>query len=64
MELLIILEISLTRVLGPILSFEVQSSVPSPTGDLIKCLKWHKFEKQNDCILSFTSRKGADDAPN
>ena len=24
--------------------------------------KWYKFENQNDCVLSFTSRKGADDA--
>ena len=24
---------------------------------------WYKFDTQNDCVLSFTSRKGADDAP-
>ena len=53
----------MTRVLRPILSFKVQSSVPSLPGDPKNGLKWYKFENQNDCILSFTSRKGENDAP-
>ena len=63
MELLNILESSLTRVLSPILSYKVQSMVLSPPGDPKKCLKWLKFENQNDFILNFISRKGADDVP-
>ena len=63
MELLNILESSLTRVLSPILSCKVQSRVLSPPGDPKKCLKWEKFENQNDFILNFISRKGADDVP-
>ena len=40
MELLNILESSLTRVLSPILSCKVQSRVLSPPGDPEKGLKW------------------------
>ena len=47
----------------PILSFKVQSRVPSPPGDPQNGLKGYKFENQNDCILGFTSRKGENDAP-
>ena len=50
------------RMLSLILRFEVQSRVPGPPRDPKKYLKWYKFENQNDCILSFTSWKGADDA--
>ena len=63
MELLNILESSLTRVLSTILSCKVQSRVLSPPGDPKKCLKWQKCENQNDFILNFISRKGADDVP-
>ena len=63
MELLNILESSLIRMLSLILRFKVQSRVPGPPRYHKKCLKWDKIENQNDCILSFTSRKGADDAP-
>ena len=51
------------RILSPILRFKVQSRVPGPPRDPNKKVsKWYKFDKQNDCILSFTCRKGADDA--
>ena len=63
MELLNNLESSLTKILSPILSFRVQSRVPSPPGDPKKCLNWYKFENRNDRILGFTSRKGANDTP-
>ena len=50
-------------MLNLVLRFKVQSRVPGPHGDSKKCLKWHKFENQNDCFLSSTRRNGADDAP-
>ena len=62
MELLNILESSLIRMLNLVLRFKLQSRVPGTPRDLRKCLKWYKFENQNDCILSSTSRNGADDA--
>ena len=63
MESLNILESSLIRMLNLVLRFKVQSRVPGPPGDPKKCLKWYKFENQNDCLFSSTSRNGADDAP-
>ena len=63
MELLNILESSLINMLNLVLRFKVQSRVPGPHGDPKKCLKWHKFENQNDCFFSSTRRNGADEAP-
>ena len=63
MELLNILESSLIRMLNLVLRFKVQSMVPGPLRDPKKCLKWHKFENQNDCFFISTNRTGADDAP-
>ena len=48
MELLNILESSLIEILNLVLRFKVQSRVPGPPRDPKKCLKWYKFEKQND----------------
>ena len=48
MELLNILEGSLIRMVSPILRFKVQSRVLGPPRDHKKCLKWYKFENQND----------------
>ena len=62
-ELLNMLESSLIRILITILRFKVQSRLQGPRGDPQKCLKWYKFENQNDCISGFTSQKGAVDAP-
>ena len=59
MELLNILESSLTGMLSLILRF----TVPGPPRDPKKCYKWYKFENQNECILGFTGQKGTDDAP-
>ena len=63
MELLNILESSLTGMLSLIWRFTEQGRVPGPPRDPKKCLEWYKFENQNECILGFTSQKGTDDAP-
>ena len=63
MELLNILESSLIRMLNLVLRFKVQSRVTGPPRDHKKCLKWYKFENQNDCFFISTSRTEADDAP-
>ena len=49
-----------TRVVKSNFELKAQSRVASPPGDPKKCLKWYKFENHNECILSFTNRKGAD----
>ena len=55
-ELLNILESSLIRMLNLVLRFKVQSRVTGPPRDPKKCLKWYKFENQNDCFFISTSR--------
>ena len=61
-ELLNILESSLIRMLNLVLRLKVQSRVTGPPRDPKKCLKWYKFENQNDCFFISTSRTEADDA--
>ena len=47
-ELLNILESSLIEILNLLLRFKVPFRVPGPPRDPKKCLRWYKFENQND----------------
>ena len=63
MELLNILESSMIRMLNLVLRFKVKNRARGPPRDPKKCLKWYKFENQNDCFFISTSRTEAYDAP-
>ena len=64
MELFNILESSLIRMLSLILRFNHKVGYQAHLVTPKNAKNGKKNENQNACILSFTSWKGADDAPN